>query len=93
MPETWFIVRWPDASRSRCYSPSSTVTEFFEAGGHYPISDFTHRAQSALTHASERVRAKYGYACSASADQLAAIERRAEQWADDDEVIVEGFER
>ncbi|MES1931471.1 hypothetical protein T35B1_02619 [Salinisphaera shabanensis T35B1] len=38
---------------------------------------------------------KYGYSCSASAEQLAAIERAANAYAGDDTatVTVEGFER
>ncbi|ROO25337.1 hypothetical protein SAOR_12335 [Salinisphaera orenii MK-B5] len=95
MPETWFNVRWPDDSRSRCYSPSSTTTEFFEAGAAYPVPEFMRRSRDALTHAGERVRAKYGYACSASAEQLIAIERRAMAFSGDAaaRVLVEGFER
>ena len=95
MPETWFNVRWPDDSRMRCYSPSSTVAEFFEPGAPYTVAEFTRRAREALTHAGERVRAKYGYACSASAEQLAAIERAAQTFTNDSTatVTVEGFER
>lgn len=95
MPETWFNVRWPDATVSRCYSPSSTVVDFFEAGTPYPLAEFSRRSRDALTQASERVRAKYGYACSASAEQLAAIERRVATFASDQDavVVVEGFEK
>ncbi|WP_423820587.1 MSMEG_0570 family nitrogen starvation response protein [Salinisphaera sp. SPP-AMP-43] len=93
MPETWFNVRWPDDSRMRCYSPSSTITQFFEPGARYAVSEFVGIARAALTHASERVRAKYGYACSASAEQLAVIERAAEAFASHATVTVEGFER
>lgn len=95
MPETWFNVRWPNETKTRCYSPSSTVTEFFEPGASYAVPEFVRRAREALTHAGERVRMKYGYSCSASAEQLAAIERAANAYAGDDTatVTVEGFER
>ncbi|MES1939397.1 hypothetical protein T5B8_04106 [Salinisphaera sp. T5B8] len=93
MPETWFNVRWPDDRRMRCYSPSSTITQFFEPGTRYAVPEFVRIARTALTHAGERVRAKYGYACSASAEQLVAIERAAQAFASDATVTVEGFER
>lgn len=94
MPETWFRVRWPDDSRSRCYSPSSTVTDYFEAGAAYGVEDFLARSRNALTTAGERVRLKYGYACTAAAEQLAAIQRAAEPFAREPgaEIIVEDFE-
>jgi uncharacterized repeat protein (TIGR04042 family) len=95
MPETWFKVRWPDDTVSRCYSPSSTVTEFFDAGTAYAVPEFMRRSREALTHASERVRAKYGYACSASAAQLAEIERTATAFSGDDTaaITIVGFEQ
>ncbi len=94
MPETRFVVRWPDDSRSQCYSPSSAVTTYLRAGADYPLAEFLMRTRDALTVASERVRRKYGYACSAAAEQLAAIEARAAEFADrqDARVTIEGFE-
>lgn len=82
MPAMHFHVRWPDNSTSRCYSPSSTITEFFEAGKSYPLADFVAISRDALTKASERVNARYGYACSAAMDQLEVIERTASRFLD-----------
>ncbi len=81
MPEVRFRVRWPDRSVSECYSPSSVVKEFFEEGGSYRLEDFVARARRALDAASERVRMKYGYACSAAHEQLADIESTAQRYA------------
>ena len=94
MPETWFIVRWPDNSRSRCYSPSSMITNYFTPGAAYPVADFVRRSRAGLTRASERVRERYGTACSASAEQLGALERGAGVFSDDPNarVVVEAFE-
>jgi uncharacterized repeat protein (TIGR04042 family) len=72
-----FTVRWPEGDEMQCYSPSRVVREFLEAGRSYPIADFMARSRRFLAIASERVRAKYGYACSAALDQLAALEARA----------------
>lgn len=95
MPELHFRVRWPDGSRTRCYSPSSTTREFFEVGASYPLHEFVERSRRALKHASDRVAARYGYACSSAASQLAQIEQLASQYRDDDAaaaVTVEALE-
>ena len=77
MPVMHVQVRWPDASETRCYSPSSVVQDFFVPGERYALEDFLQRAREALGIASERVRAKYGFACSQAMDQLAEIEHIA----------------
>ncbi|MBB3259087.1 putative repeat protein (TIGR04042 family) [Paraburkholderia bannensis] len=77
MPVTHFVVRWPDGEEERCYSPSSIVREYLRPGD-YPLDVFLDRTRDALAAASERVREKFGYACSSALDQWAAIERRAE---------------
>ena len=77
MPEMYFQVRWPDGRTQRCYSPSTVVEDFFAAGVSYPLLDFVERSRQALTIASERVRARYGFACSSAADQLTEIEATA----------------
>ncbi|NKF23052.1 MSMEG_0570 family nitrogen starvation response protein [Solimonas marina] len=94
MPEVRFVVRWPDAQRERCYSPSSTVRDFFTPGIAYPLAEFVTRSRNALTLASERVRQRYGYACSSAAEQLAQIEQTAARFAgqQDAQVTVEAFE-
>jgi uncharacterized repeat protein (TIGR04042 family) len=48
--------------------------------------------RTALHMASERVRAKFGFACSMALDQLAAIEEIAATFDDSAEVEVLGFE-
>jgi uncharacterized repeat protein (TIGR04042 family) len=77
MPQMHFRVRWPDGSEDRCYSPSLVIRDYLEPGAAYPLPDFLQRSREALTIASERVRAKYGYACSMALDQLALIEAQA----------------
>ena len=77
MPEMNFRVRWPDGREMDCYSPSLVVREHLAVGASYPLPEFTRRTREALAIASERVRAKYGFACSKALDQLAAIEAEA----------------
>jgi uncharacterized repeat protein (TIGR04042 family) len=78
MPEMHFLVRWPDGREQACYSPSLVVQDFLTPGQHYPLSDFLQRTSQALSIASERVRAKYGFACSRAMDQWADIASHAE---------------
>lgn len=82
MPVMHFRVRWPDGSEMRCYSPSLVVREYLIPGQHYPMDDFLRRTREALGIASERVRAKYGFACSQAMDQLAEIEQVAARFTD-----------
>lgn len=93
MPAMYFTVRWPDNSTSQCYSPSSTITDYLDAGKTYPLAEFVAISRTALHHASERVRMKYGYSCSSALDQLQNIEATAEKFRDtaDASVTVEAF--
>lgn len=81
MPEMRFIVRWPDGEEESCYSPSLVIKDYFAPGESYPLADFLERSRTALTVASERVKAKYGMACSLALGQLARIEAAASRHA------------
>lgn len=93
MPEMRFVIRWPDGRRETCYSPSLVVRDFFNEGESYPLDDFLLRARTALNAASERVRQRYGHACSLALGQLARIEARAAAFAEaaGAEVVCETF--
>jgi uncharacterized repeat protein (TIGR04042 family) len=81
MPEMRFVIRWPDGRQETCYSPSLVVRDYLREGESYALDDFLVRARTALTLASERVEAKYGYACSLALGQLARIEAGAAAFA------------
>jgi uncharacterized repeat protein (TIGR04042 family) len=89
-----FRVRWPDSSEQLCYSPSSTTRDFFTPGETYPLAEFLERSRRALNLASERVRQRYGYACSSAATQLQQIEQAAARFAatPDARVTVQSFD-
>jgi uncharacterized repeat protein (TIGR04042 family) len=88
-----YRLRWPDETVSVCYSPSLVIQDFFDAGASYPLPDFMARIRSATQIASDRVAAKFGYACSRAQDQLAEIERQAERFASqpDAQILVIDF--
>ncbi len=90
MPERYFDVRWPDDHQESCYSPSSSIEQYFSAGQQYPLDQFVALSDQALKQASERVRQKYGYACSSAMDQLSQIKQRATRYKNmtDPQVLV-----
>ena len=73
MPEMTFQVRWPDGRTQRCYSPSLVMHDYLTVGAEYTVADFVDRSNTALTEASERVRAKFGFACTSAAETNARI--------------------
>lgn len=77
MPAMHFHLRWPDGQQMRCYSPSLVIQDHFSPGQAYPLPAFMTAVRLALHTASERVRAKHGFACSMALDQLARIEAAA----------------
>lgn len=70
MPEVSFTIRWPDGTVQPCYSPSRAIEDTLTPGAVYPVTEFLRRTSDALEEASERVRAKFGFACTAAAQQL-----------------------
>lgn len=74
MPEVHFTIQLPDGVRKTCYSPSSVVLKHFRSGEEMTVSDFLIRSRLSLSEASERVRKKFGFGCSAATAQLEEIE-------------------
>lgn len=77
MPEMHFHVRWPQGQVVQCYSPSYVIEEHLTVGSEYSVPEFVSRVRAALTIASERVFARYGFECSSALDQLRAVEEAA----------------
>ena len=94
MPEMRFRIRWPDGRRETCYSPSLVIKDYFEPGQDYPVEDFVSKSREALTIASDRVKARYGFPCSLALGQLREIEAAASTQPRDAgaAVLVEAFE-
>jgi uncharacterized repeat protein (TIGR04042 family) len=88
MPEMSVVVRWPDGREQDCYSPSLVMHEHLAEGEHYTVADFERRATHALGIASDRVRAKYGFACTSAAATTEQITRSAAAYGADDLVEV-----
>lgn len=88
MPEMIFRVQWPDGALSDCYSPSLVVQEHLSVGAAHPVADFARISRTALTIASDRVAARYGFPCSRAARQIADIDARAADFAEDPAALV-----
>lgn len=78
MPSVNFTIRLPDGATRECYSPSTIVRTYFQQGEEMTVSEFVSRSREALTEASERVRAKFGFYCTSAAAQISDIERFAQ---------------
>ena len=63
MPEVSFQLEWPDGKSSTLYSPSTVILDYFRPGDSLLVSELEERGVEALRAASERVRARYGFAC------------------------------
>jgi len=83
MPEVIFTIQLPDGMTKECYSPSTVVYHHFRAGEEMSVAEFLARSRKAFPAASERVRAKFGFACSSAAAQLATIEEWTRSYASD----------
>ncbi|SMF89769.1 MSMEG_0570 family protein [Azospirillum oryzae] len=88
MPEMIFRVRWPDGTVTDCYSPSLVIRELLEEGAVYGLADFVRISRGALTIASDRVAAKFGFPCSRASRQIAAIDAAAARFTDDPDATV-----
>jgi uncharacterized repeat protein (TIGR04042 family) len=95
MPETRFLIRWPDGTPESCYSPSVVIEDYLVAGKIYALADFLALSRTALAIASDRVKAKYGVPCGRALAQLARIEAAAARFVSlpDACVTVDVFER
>jgi uncharacterized repeat protein (TIGR04042 family) len=88
MPEVVFIVQLPDGMTKECYSPSTVVCSHFRQGEEMSVGEFLARSRKAFPAASERVRAKFGFACSSAAAQLENIEEWTRAYASDATICI-----
>jgi uncharacterized repeat protein (TIGR04042 family) len=78
MPVTHVNIEWPDHKTDQIYSPSSVIEEYFEVGAILTISDFLAKCNAGLSEASERVRLKFGYACTSAQAETFRIKDRCD---------------
>jgi uncharacterized repeat protein (TIGR04042 family) len=76
MPEVTLELRWPDGEASTFYSPSTVVYEFLQPGDQLTIAELEQKGLTALQEASERVRARYGFACTRTDEEALKLRKR-----------------
>lgn len=80
MPEVDLRILWPDGAEETCRSPSTILRDYFAAGESYSVAEFLRRSREGFAAASDRVEAKFGFACSAARAELDRIEAAAERY-------------
>jgi len=88
VPEMTFDVRWPDGRTESLYSPSLVVHDHLTPERTYTVRDFTRRATLALETASERVRERYGFACTSARATIEQVSASAAAYDADETVLV-----
>jgi uncharacterized repeat protein (TIGR04042 family) len=76
MPEVLLDLEWPDGQRSRLYSPSSVMLQHLQPGAELSVAEVREAGLRALAEASERVRARYGFACTRTDEEAARLQQR-----------------
>ena len=88
MPEVELTLEWPDGARSRLYSPSTVILEHLAPGQTLPVAEVRARGTLALRQASERVRARYGFACTRADEEEQRLLERAAPFGDEERVAI-----
>lgn len=84
MPEVHLTLEWPDGSTSELYSPSTVILQRLRPGQNMPVSALRIQGIATLQEASDRVRARYGFACTRTNEERRKLERMASRFDDAD---------
>ena len=90
MPEVRFQLEWPDGQSSTLYSPSTVILDYLRPGDSLLVSELEVRGVEALRAASERVRARYGFACTRTDEEESQLRQWISRYSSDDTVRVTG---
>ncbi|WP_216902362.1 MSMEG_0570 family nitrogen starvation response protein [Synechococcus sp. CCY 9618] len=88
MPEVELNLDWPDGTITRLYSPSTVILEHLAPGQVVSVQELRARGSLALRLASERVRARYGFACTRADEEEQRLLTRAARFGDGEQVVI-----
>jgi len=88
MPEVVLQLCWPDGDASSFYSPSTVIYDFFKPGDTLSIAELEQKAFAALEEASERVRARYGFACTRTNEEAGKLRRKIAKYSASEKVRI-----
>ena len=80
MPVTYVNIEWPGSESDQVYSPSGIIKEYFKPGETITVDTFSTTCNEALNEASERVRQKFGFACTAAQAELHRINEKCKNY-------------
>ncbi len=83
MPEVVLQLEWPDGRQTNLYSPSTVMLQHLQPGERLSVADLQQRAERALGEASERVRARYGFACTRTDEERSKLRQIASAYTPD----------
>ncbi len=89
MPEVRLSLQWPDGQTSELYSPSTVILEYLQPGDVLPVGELHRRGVQALREASERVRARYGFACTRTDEEQLQLAKRVAAYDGQQKVTVQ----
>ncbi len=89
MPEVRLSLEWPDGLITELYSPSTVILEHLRPGETLPVAVLQTRGLAALHDASERVRARYGFACTRTDEEAAKLQRSVAAYGADQLVKIQ----
>jgi uncharacterized repeat protein (TIGR04042 family) len=81
MPEVELTLEWPDGDRTLLYSPSTVILEHLAPGQTVTVAELRTLGTLALRQASERVRARYGFACTRADEEERRLLEQAAAFA------------
>ena len=90
MPDVCFQLEWPDGQSSTLYSPSTVILDYLRPGESLLVSELETRGVEALRAASERVRARYGFACTRTDEEESQLRQWVSRYSSDETVRVTG---
>ena len=80
MPEVLLDLEWPDGHHTPFYSPSTVVLQHLTPGSELSVAELRTAGLRALAEASERVRARYGFACTRTDEEAAKLRQLTRQY-------------
>jgi uncharacterized repeat protein (TIGR04042 family) len=88
MPEVELTLEWPDGGQSRLYSPSTVILEHLAPGQTVTVAELRAKGTLALRQASERVRARYGLACTRADEEERRLLEQSARFGEQERVSV-----
>ncbi|GEM_PF-195898 len=88
VPEVHLTLQWPDGLSSELYSPSTVILQHLPPGSQLSVAELETRGLAGLQQASERVRARYGFACTRTDEEALKLKSSLAAYAADQMVTV-----